>query len=392
MTDLNVVKNISDEFMESDTSHGFSEKELRIYEHIFSIIDDRLALVDRSYVYLAANSSYIRAHNKSRSEVIGHAIPEVFGNEVFTEIIKPKLDKCLAGERVRYQLWFNLPGLGWRYFDVIYYPFCEQNSTVSGAIVSSRDITAHKLEEEAKIEQAASAVRAEELQKSRLRMVHMQESLRKEIAEQLHGTVQNRLIALSHRLGELEQMTSARNLSAELQELRNRLRELIDGTIHSISHRLYPPILRQGLIPAIQFLADQFEEYLNIKTELDKELQQREKANRKLISEDLRLAAYRITEEALTNVVKHAKANTVTITLDKPPEAGLSLTILDDGQGFDAENIPYGLGISIMRDYAELNGGQFEIKGVPGAGTKVTVILPFEEPAAENREKDQISE
>ena len=275
---------------------------------------------------------------------------------------------------------------------MIYYPFYEKKSIVSGAIVSSRDITTHKLEEEAKIEQTASAVRAEELQKSRLRIVHMQESLRKEIAEQLHGTVQNRLIVLSHRLGELGQLASAKNLSAELRELRDRLRELIDGTIHSISHRLYPSILRQGLIPAIQFLADQFETYLKIKTEFNKELKEQEKANRKLISENLRLAAYRITEEALTNVVKHAKANTVTIMLDKSPEAGLRLTILDDGQGFDAVNIPYGLGISIMRDYAELNGGRFEIKGMPSAGTRVTVILPFEGPAAENTKKGQISE
>ena len=383
---------MNNEIMKSETSHGFSEKELRIYEHILSIIDDRLAFVDRNYVYLVANNSYIRAHNKSRSEVIGHTISEVFGSEVFAEIIKPKLDRCLAGEQVRYQLWFNLPGLGRRYFDVIYYPFYEKKSIVSGAIVSSRDITTHKLEEEAKIEQTASAVRAEELQKSRLRILRMQESLRKEIAEQLHGTVQNRLIVLSHRLGELEQLASAKNLSAELRELRDRLRELIDGPIHSISHRLYPSILRQGLIPAIQFLADQFEAYLNIKTEFNKELQQQEKANRKLISENLRLAAYRITEEALTNVVKHAKANTVTIMLDKSPEAGLRLTILDDGQGFDAVNIPYGLGISIMRDYAELNGGRFEIKGMPSAGTRVTVILPFEGPAAENTKKGQISE
>ena len=383
---------MNNEIMKSETSHGFSEKELRIYEHILSIIDDRLAFVDRNYVYLVANNSYIRAHNKSRSEVIGHTISEVFGSEVFAEIIKPKLDRCLAGEQVRYQLWFNLPGLGRRYFDVIYYPFYEKKSIVSGAIVSSRDITTHKLEEEAKIEQTASAVRAEELQKSRLRILRMQESLRKEIAEQLHGTVQNRLIVLSHRLGELEQLTSAKKLSAELRELRDRLRELIDGSIYSISHRLYPSILRQGLIPAIQFLADQFETYLKIKTEFNKELKEQEKANRKLISENLRLAAYRITEEALTNVVKHAKANTVTIMLDKSPEAGLRLTILDDGQGFDAVNIPYGLGISIMRDYAELNGGRFEIKGMPSAGTRVTVILPFEGPAAENTKKGQISE
>jgi len=392
MTDLQPTNNMNNELMKSETSHVFSDKELRIYEHIFSIIDDRLAFVDRNYVYLAANNSYIRAHNKSRSEVIGHTVSEIFGSEIFKEIIKPNLDRCLAGEQVQYQLWSNWPALGRRYFDVIYYPFYEKNGTVTGAIVSTHDITARKLEEEVKIEQAASAARTEELQKSRLRIVHMQESLRKEIAEQLHGTVQNRLIVLSHRLGELGQLASAKNLSAELQELRDRLRELIDGTIHSISHRLYPSILRQGLIPAIQFLTDQFEVHLNIKTEFNKELQQREKANRKLISENLRLAAYRITEEALTNVVKHAKADTVTIMLDKSPEAGLSLTILDDGQGFDAENIPYGLGISIMRDYAELNGGQFEIKGMPSAGTKVTVTLPFEEPAAENTKKDQILE
>jgi len=314
------------------------------------------------------------------------------GSEAFTEFFKGHMDRCLAGELVHYRSWLNFPGLGRRYLDVFYTPFIETDGTASGVFVSSRDITDLKRAEEVLMEQSAAQGREEELQRSRKRIVNVQESLRKEIAHQLHGTVQNRLIVILHRLGELEQQATEEKLAMELRDLNIKLKDLIEKDVRLISHRLYPSILRQGLIPAMQSLGDQVEAELNLEMELDESLMQREIDNRKLISDSLKLAVYRIVEEALVNVVKHASASKVSIKLEQSHRGRLKLIIRDNGQGFDKANSIIGVGIAIMQDYAEMTGGKCTIQSTPGKGTKVTAIFPFAEPYAERPERDSLLE
>lgn len=91
----------------------------------------------------------------------------------------------------------------------------------------------------------------------------------------------------------------------------------------------------------------------------------------------MRLAAYRTAEEALSNVMKHAQASAVTITLDSPTESTLRLTVRDDGKGFDVDRFGDGLGLAGMRDYVEVTGGDLSIRSEPGNGTEVTANLPL---------------
>jgi signal transduction histidine kinase len=258
--------------------------------------------------------------------------------------------------------------------------------------VSSRDITDLKRAEDVLMEQSARQAREEELKRSRKRIVNVQESLRKEIAGQLHGTVQNRLIVILHRLAELEQQATEEKFAMELKDLNIKIKNLIEKDVRLISHRLYPSILRQGLIPALQSLGDQVEAELNIEIDLDKSLMQREIDNRKLISDSLKLAIYRIVEEALVNTVKHANASIVSIKLELSHRGRLKLTIQDNGQGFDKTNTITGVGIAIMQDYAEMTDGKCTIQSTSGKGTKVTAIFPFAEPYAERSEKDFLLE
>ncbi len=162
---------------------------------------------------------------------------------------------------------------------------------------------------------------------------------------------------------------------------------MLDNQVRPISHRLYPSILRRGLIAALQSLADQFEVSLEIEREFDEELTRREKSAPQLIQEHVRLAAYRIAEEALTNVVKHTKASKVNIKLRLLPEEWLCLMLRDDGQGFDLAGGSGGRGLMMMQDYAEVVGGRCIIQSAPGEGTEVTALLPFSEPGANRPEK-----
>jgi signal transduction histidine kinase len=94
-----------------------------------------------------------------------------------------------------------------------------------------------------------------------------------------------------------------------------------------------------------------------------------------LVSEQTRLAAYRITEEALTNVLKHAGAGSVEIDA-AIMDNKLALSIRDDGKGYILDERPLGLGVTSMLDYAEAVGGICDIKSAPGAGTCVSAVLP----------------
>ncbi len=226
-------------------------------------------------------------------------------------------------------------------------------------------------------EQAAALARADEMQRSRQRIVSAQESLRKEIAQQLHGSVQNRLIFLVLRLKQLEATAEPKGVALELTDLREKFEELLEQEIRSIVHQLYPYILRRGFVPALQSLGDQIESVISIEMDLDQELVRKERADRSLIPEQAKLAAYRIAEEALTNVVKHANASKVSVRLETPFGGWFRLTVQDDWQGFAVEESLEGMGIVGMCDYAEAIGGECVILGAPGKGTRVTATLPL---------------
>ena len=226
-------------------------------------------------------------------------------------------------------------------------------------------------------EQAAALARADEMQRSRQRIVSAQESLRKEIAQLLHGSVQNRLIFLVLRLKQLEATAEPKGVALELTDLREKFEELLEQEIRSIVHQLYPYILRRGFVPALQSMGDQIESVILIEMDLDQELVRKERADRSLIPEQAKLAAYRIAEEALTNVVKHANASKVSVRLETPFGGWFRLTVQDDGQGFAVEESLEGMGIVGMRDYAEASGGECVILGAPGKGTQVTATLPL---------------
>ena len=131
-----------------------------------------------------------------------------------------------------------------------------------------------------------------------------------------------------------------------------------------------------GMVPAFQSLRDQFGPSLALEIELDEKLVKEEQADRDWIPEHIGLAAYRIAEEALTNVVKHAKAGKVTVRLDSSQEGWLRLTVRDNGQGFCVESHPDGLGMGTMQDYAEAVDGECSVHSDPG-GSEITAVLPL---------------
>ncbi|MCP4723346.1 MAG: PAS domain S-box protein, partial [Desulfobacteraceae bacterium] len=129
-----------------------ADETLRRYEHIISATNDHMSFLDRNYTYLAVNDAYLITHKKERSQIIGHTVADILGDDIFEQFVKEKLDRCLSGEEIHYQDWFDFPGLGRRYMDVVYYPYTGSDGIISGVVVSSHDITDRKLAEDMLIE------------------------------------------------------------------------------------------------------------------------------------------------------------------------------------------------------------------------------------------------
>ena len=129
---------------------------LRRFETIVSCSPDMMAMLDRDYVYLAANDAYASAFGKARADIEGHSVVQVFGEKFFEAVIRPYAERCLAGEDVRYSNWFDFPATGRQFMDVAYSPYKGGNGKIEGVVVNARDITERKVTEASQEETLAA--------------------------------------------------------------------------------------------------------------------------------------------------------------------------------------------------------------------------------------------
>jgi PAS domain S-box-containing protein len=118
-----------------------AEDALRRYERIVSATTDSMCLLDCNYTYQLVNQAYLTLHEKQLAEILGYTVGEILGAERFETLLKPHLDQCLAGEVVNYQMWLEYPTVGKQFIGITYAPYFEVNNTISGIVVSIRNLT-----------------------------------------------------------------------------------------------------------------------------------------------------------------------------------------------------------------------------------------------------------
>ncbi|MHB8068531.1 MAG: PAS domain S-box protein [Desulfobaccales bacterium] len=119
------------------------------YEFIANAARDSMTLIDRNYVYEAANAAFCEAQGKTREEVVGHSVADIWGQDAFDSAIKGFLDQCFAGQAVAHEGWFVFGKRGRGCYEVFYNPYFDENGTVAYAAVVSHDLTGRKQMEEA---------------------------------------------------------------------------------------------------------------------------------------------------------------------------------------------------------------------------------------------------
>jgi signal transduction histidine kinase len=220
----------------------------------------------------------------------------------------------------------------------------------------------------------------EQLRALTSRLTEIQEAERKQLARELHDEMGQALTAISINLAAIKQELPPAAI-AKIEERLAEARLLADQTLEQIrelSLNLRPPMLDDlGLVPTLRWYIKRYARRVELK------------ANFEVFAIDQRLppevetALYRVVQEALTNVARHAQASEVSLRLERK-RATVFASIEDNGQGFDVARVVHrvaaenGTGLLGMRERVTLLGGTFNVRSNSGQGTRISIDIPLE--------------
>jgi len=353
------------------------ETELRNGEHAVGAEPDQFRLLVESVsdyaIYLLDKGGHVRSWNVGVQRIKGYTAADVLGRHYsmfYTaedrEAGKPLevLRQAEREGRVRAEGW-RLRKDGSRFWaDVVVTALRGRSGELTGFAKVTHDMTGihHALETLSRLSR---------------RLVEAEEAERRRIARELHDRVGQNLSALNINLDIVLGM-----LGEQAQkEVRVRLRDslaLVDGTLQTIENvmaDLRPPLLDEyGLGAALGWHAEEFVRRTHLRVDFEDRAKERTRALRQ---EDA-VTLFRIAQEALNNVAKHAQAAKVWIGLSISDHKFI-LELRDDGRGFDPAAPTSRLGMRGMRERAEAAGAAFEVESAPGKGTMVRIGLRLPE-------------
>lgn len=217
----------------------------------------------------------------------------------------------------------------------------------------------------------------EQLRHLSRQVLQAQEDERKRISRELHDVVAQTLTGINVHLAALKK-GAARNLADFDRDIERTQKMLEDSVnlVHQFARELRPPVLDDlGLIPALHSFLKNFTAQTGVRTHLTAF------SGVEQLNADRRTILYRVAQEALTNVSRHAQASRVEVSIQRGT-AGIRMRIKDNGKAFTVERVLKAkgkkrLGLLGMRERLEMVGGRFEIASTPGQGTTVTAEMPL---------------
>jgi signal transduction histidine kinase len=243
-----------------------------------------------------------------------------------------------------------------------------QTGLILGLLVQGR--RRRRAEEEVRGSEAQLRTTHRRIKDLASRLLSAQEAERSRIARELHDDISQQLALLTIDLELLARGGGPAHLDGLVHEAVNRAQE-IATSVHDLSHRLHPAKLRLvGLASAVQALLREVSQ-----DDIDVTFTHHDIPS--TLAPELTLCLFRIVQEALQNAVKYSQAKTVSVHLARTVR-GLTLSILDDGIGFDV-NAAWGSGLGLvsMRERLDAIGGVLEIHSERGVGTRLMIWAPL---------------
>ncbi len=234
------------------------------------------------------------------------------------------------------------------------------------AVVFITDISKRRAYED------AVRTQQEELRSLTGQLMTAQDDERRRIARNLHDDLTQQLAFLAIDLGKLAAHAPSSEAAGQLRPLQKRAADAAEE-VRRISHQLHPSILDDvGLEGALEQYCEEFSERTGIATHF------RSRNVPERLGPELASSVYRIAQESLRNVSKHAAAKDAWVTIERF-DSELRLTVQDNGIGMPAGSLPPGtrIGISSMKERAHLVKGTLSINSEQGEGTQVSVVVPL---------------
>ena len=221
----------------------------------------------------------------------------------------------------------------------------------------------------------------EQLRQLSRQILSVQEEERKEISRELHDVIAQTLTGINVRLAALakEAAITTKGLEQNIARTQRLVAKSVD-IVHRYARELRPAVLDDlGLVPALHSFVKAFSKRTRINVHL------KVFAGVEELNNNSRTTLYRVAQESLTNVARHAKAGRVDISIQKL-DGGICMKIKDDGKSFPVEKVLNArggkrLGLLGMRERVEMVGGHFAIVSAPGQGTTITAQIPAGKPA-----------
>jgi PAS domain S-box-containing protein len=337
------------------------------YRELFENDKDAIYVHDLNGVYRSVNRAAERLSGYSREEILGKHFRDFVSPEYLGQVGETFGKKLEEMGETNYEIEI-IRRDGARVPVEVSSRLIHENGVAIGVQGSARDITERKRAQEALLTYSRLLLEAQEAERGR-------------IARELHDQIGQMLTALKLNLHAIQ---SARNEGEASLLIADNLKMLDDALeqVRDLSVDLRPLLLDDlGLVTALRWFVDHQAKRRNVRAEfttdsLDPDLR---------FAAELETACFRIAQEALTNVARHARAKTVTVRLSRNRNY-LILLIEDDGVGFDIDALQrHGpanatLGLRGMQERAHAVGGRIKIDSATDKGTQVFVELPIAMP------------
>jgi PAS domain S-box-containing protein len=323
--------------------------------------------------FVAVNDVMCEYTGYTREEFLSMNPGDILSEEA-RAIYYERARKLLIGEQVPAAIEYRIRAKAGREFWVFLNTRpAYENGRVKGATAVVHDITERRKTEDA-------LKRSEErLRSLSSELIKGQENYRAQVARELHDELGQSLALLKHRVRSIKKRVpeNESSLQRNCDEAIDSVDEII-SQIRRLSKELSPSILKDiGISPALRWLGQNFTEQYSIPISIDID------EISGLFSKEAQMSLYRISQEALTNIGKHAEASHVTFTVKKKM-GSIAFVIEDDGKGFDTAGLKgeerwrKGLGLNLIEERVHFLRASFDVQSLVGKGTRILLTIPIE--------------